>query len=104
MSLPPPRRRSPLWGVYDAQKRARRLAEKVLTDREFSRLILERDVWCQAEDLGHDCGGRARHAHHVLPRSRGGQNTLPNGLGVCAAGHAAIHAHPIAARAVGYLK
>ena len=99
-------RRSALWGMHDARKRAKQLAGRAhrLSDREFSRLVLARDVWCQVQDLGHECGGRSVHAHHVQRRSQGGENTVDNGLGCCAAGHQAIHDNPAAAIAVGYLK
>lgn len=34
-----------------------------------------------------ECGGAARHDHHVIPRSRGGRNTVP----LCEACHAKAH-------------
>lgn len=66
--------------------------------------VLNRDNGrCQASAIEHDCTGRAVHAHHVKPRGRGGSDDPTNLIGVCEAGHAAIHARPERAHALGLL-
>jgi hypothetical protein len=49
-----------------------------------------------------DCAGRL-HAHHVLPRSRGGKDELGNGLTLCDFHHKYVHAHPSWSYERGYL-
>lgn len=41
------------------------------------------------------CQGRARHAHHVLPRGRGGPDTLENLISVCVPCHTFLHDNPV---------
>lgn len=50
------------------------------------------------------CGSECHHAHHVLPRSRGGPDTLENLIAVCFTHHQWIHAHPIDAGRLGLLR
>ena len=40
------------------------------------------------------CVGAMQHFHHRKMRSQGGEHTVHNGLGVCHACHAYIHANP----------
>lgn len=66
--------------------------------------VFARALWrCEAriEDV---CLGEAHHAHHVLPRSRGGADTTENLIASCHACHAWIHAHPIFAGRRGLLR
>jgi hypothetical protein len=37
------------------------------------------------------CGNRHVEAHHLLPRSRGGDDTLPNLIGLCSICHGVLH-------------
>lgn len=50
------------------------------------------------------CSGRAVHAHHVVPRSQGRDDTPGNLLAVCVECHDWIHSHPAAARERGWLR
>ncbi len=63
--------------------------------REFRRAVLERaDGRC--ERCGERCVPEALEAHHKLPRSRGGQDTLENGFALCGGPggcHALVHDH-----------
>lgn len=47
------------------------------------------------------CGVRAQHAHHKLPRSRGGTDDPLNIAFLCAECHAGVHAHPRQAMKLG---
>lgn len=47
------------------------------------------------------CGVRAQHAHHKLPRSRGGDNSQFNIAFLCAECHAGVHANPRQAMKLG---
>lgn len=40
------------------------------------------------------CILRASHAHHVLPRGRGGKDTLDNLVALCHPCHTYVHANP----------
>ena len=60
--------------------------------------------WCEA--ITPECPyGRHHgvHAHHLLPRSRGGLHEADNLLHVCHAAHRWIHDHPAEATARGLL-
>lgn len=37
------------------------------------------------------CGGKIEHYHHVMPRSKGGSDTMANKAGVCAICHGRVH-------------
>ena len=66
-------------------------------------LVFARDGYrCQVRAW--HCTGRAEHAHHVLPRSRGGDEALENLLTVCAACHGWVHDHPAEATGRGFLR
>lgn len=59
-------------------------------------------LWrCQVRAFG--CYGAAQHAHHVLPRGKGGPDTFENLLAVCATCHLFIHDNPRWAAERGYL-
>lgn len=70
--------------------------------------VLERDDWmCRLtgstdDDWHLSCQGPL-HAHHVLPRSRGGKDDLGNGLTLCSWHHTFVHSHPDWAIEHGYL-
>jgi hypothetical protein len=51
------------------------------------------------------CGRPADHAHELTPRSAGGSIADPSNIvPLCAQDHAWVHAHPIEARAEGWLR
>lgn len=71
---------------------------------ELRPAVFARASWhCQA-GISPDCTGSADHAHHVLPRSAGGTDTLGNLLGVCWKCHDRLHAHPEESRRRGLLR
>lgn len=39
-----------------------------------------------------ECGGKAKHAHHIVPKSLGGKRTIP----LCLACHGAVHRQDLA--------
>ena len=60
--------------------------------------------WARAAFAGPDCTGRSTHAHHILPRSQGGDNMPDNGLGTCSRCHGWVHANPALSYARGWLR
>lgn len=99
----PPRRKR------NRSERARDHARKMA---ELRPLVFVRAGYrCEARVDGW-CNGTADHAHHVLPRSGGGTDTLENLVAVCgpnvetgrAGCHAWIHAHAAEARERGLLR
>jgi hypothetical protein len=50
-----------------------------------------------------DCSGRCEQVHHIAGRGGEDPHALTNLLGVCAACHAFIHAHPQLARERGWM-
>ena len=59
--------------------------------REFSRAVLER-----ANHLCERCfSGHGLHAHHRLPKSRGGTNEPENGVCFCWRCHDLCHSHAV---------
>jgi len=82
--------------------RAKRAA-RAKSRSQWRDAVLERDGWrCRLAGVVIACNGRL-HAHHVLPRSRGGRDDLGNGLTACDSHHSWIHAHPEWAYTEGYL-
>jgi 5-methylcytosine-specific restriction endonuclease McrA len=63
-------------------------------------------AWCldRAQGCCEVCGGKAHHAHHILPRSAGGQDELGNLLSCCHTCHRRIHDNPQWAYERGYLR
>lgn len=59
-------------------------------------------TWCQVGAEG--CAGRAVHRHHILRRSRGGDDSPENTSDVCAMCHDRIHANPAWAYERGLLR
>ena len=61
------------------------------------RRVYERDGWtCQhCGNQGGDRGEHELHAHHVVPKSRGGNHELSNLITLCGACHNAAHDHYI---------
>jgi len=60
-------------------------------------------VHCEAR-VAVGCHLLGEHFHHILPRSRGGEDAAENGLLVCAPCHAWIHANPSEAKRAGWLQ
>lgn len=58
--------------------------------------------WCVVREAG--CQNFASEGHHILPRSRGGRDTVENCLSVCHPCHMRIHANPAWAKEKGYLQ
>lgn len=92
----------------DRRKPLRRVGRKGAERRErmdvARPVVFARDLWrCQARIVG-ECIGEAQHAHHVLPRSRGGPDTLENLVSLCMPCHTWTHAHPDEATALGLLR
>lgn len=93
-------KRSPLRQV-SRKRRARQVKY-----RQVWRAVMERAGWkCECVDLDTEerCPNWQVQAHHILPRSRGGKDTVENLLVVCARHHLWIHAHPRLASERGWL-
>lgn len=76
-------------------KRTRLRRVGARTARERAALMAFRAA-IQDRAQGHceRCGERGElHAHHILPRSRGGKHTPENGAFLCWRCHAAVHDH-----------
>lgn len=58
---------------------------------KFSKMVRDK-VKEQYDNQCAQCGGRACHVHHVMPRARGGRNVFTNGLLLCNDCHKAVHA------------
>lgn len=92
----------------ERRKPLRRVGKRGAQHRErmnvARNLVFARDLWrCQAQ-VASVCQGEAHHAHHVLPRSAGGPDTLDNLLSVCWPCHFWTHSNPEKARALGLLR
>ncbi len=90
------RLRAPPLTVKRQEKRERRA--------EWAVAVKARDRVCQHE--GHFSSpywSDDTEAHHVLARSQGGEDVMSNGLGLCHEHHMWVHAHRIAAQALGLL-
>ena len=63
----------------------------------LSKKTKERDHWeCQrCGSRGGQKGDSILHAHHILPKSKGGEDRLENLITVCHDCHEQIHGHPI---------
>lgn len=73
-------------------RKARREAPAL---REFRRVIRERSGGACEIRVSPYCSGRMDHAHHCCPADRDrGVHDPERGLGLCAACHAHVHAHP----------
>jgi 5-methylcytosine-specific restriction endonuclease McrA len=46
-----------------------------------------------ANNICRDCGSKASYAHHIIPLSRGGTNSLINLKAVCGSCHKKYHKH-----------
>lgn len=74
-------------------KRLRRVGARAERERE-ALLAFQDAVMARAHGACERCMRRKGvHAHHLLPRSRGGKHTLENGAALCARCHGAIHDH-----------
>ena len=58
--------------------------EKQYSDKRWSRLVKERDAHCKYEECS---ATEDLEAHHIIPRSQGGGNTLENGITLCREHH-----------------
>lgn len=67
--------------------------------------VLARDLGCVARDTVRQirCYGRI-DPHHVLPRSRGGKDTLDDLISLCRAHHEWVHDHPAESYELGLLR
>jgi hypothetical protein len=65
--------------------------------KSLSERTKKRDHWeCQrCGDLGGPEGDSTLHAHHILPKSKGGKDQMENLITVCHGCHEQIHGHPI---------
>jgi hypothetical protein len=95
------RRRTPLRTRGNARTRA----GQQRLDQAKAEVRGRSGGWCEAHTPA--CPPErhvAHHAHHVLPRSAGGQHDADNLLHVCGAGHEWIHQHPHASYQAGWLR
>jgi hypothetical protein len=67
--------------------------------------VLARDLGCVARDTVRQirCMGRI-DPHHILPRGRGGADTLENLVSLCRAHHDWVHDHPAESYDLGLLR
>lgn len=65
--------------------------------KSLSEKIKKRDNWeCQrCGSMGGPEGDSTLHAHHILPKSKGGEDWIENLITVCHECHEQIHGHPI---------
>lgn len=82
--------------------KAPRRSSRSLYARSRTEIIERSQGRCEAR-IEHVCRGRGSHAHHRLPRSRGGGDTASNLAWLCSLCHAHIHAHPAESVAAGWL-
>jgi len=83
-----------------------RQSKAVTSRRKFSQQVKEEALgWCAAAGLGicRDVRHHGQHAHHVVPRGRGGSNDPSNGRWLCFEAHDWVHAHSTQAEALGLL-
>lgn len=64
------------------------IKEKRYSIKVWSRLIKERDAHCRFEDC---TATEDLEAHHIVPRSQGGENTLDNGIALCREHHRRVY-------------
>jgi 5-methylcytosine-specific restriction endonuclease McrA len=75
--------------------------------RKLRPAVFARDGFRCVAGVSPSCSGRAEHAHHVLPLSRGGEDTPDNLISVCGGPsgcHAFIHEHPSESSSLGLLR
>jgi hypothetical protein len=85
---------------------------RVTDQRAFSQAVKRAALgWCMAAGLVADgldvcqpVRHQGQHAHHRLPRGRGGDDNPENGLWVCWEAHDWIHAHGDEAEQLGLLR
>ena len=65
--------------------------------KSLSEKTKKRDYWeCQrCGSMGGPEGDSTLHAHHILPKSKGGEDQIENLITVCHECHEQIHGHPI---------
>lgn len=104
---PMPPRRAPLRtrGGLKRKRMAYGRRRRTRTEvRLFRATVLERAGGRCELVLRDRCQRRATQVHHILPRSRGGQDDHANGLAVCDGCHDWIHRNPALATELGYLR
>lgn len=77
--------------------------ESEIEFRGAEKEAIERRSAGQCEARTSVCTQRARVIHHVLMKSHGGKGNRENGLHICTACHAWIHAHPRVSYLRGWL-
>lgn len=94
-----PQRRSSLQATGRRGRTRRSAWQKVIAT------LRKRTTRCAACDVHHllECNGRYEETHHVLPRGRGGKDTLANALPVSHVHHSWIHRNPKPAERLGLL-
>lgn len=97
----PLKAKTPLRRVEPIGKRSRVKA----VPKSIYEQVLARDLGCVARDTVRDirCFGRI-DPHHILPRSRGGKDTLDDLASLCRAHHEWVHAHPAQSYELGLLR
>jgi hypothetical protein len=100
--------RTPTGRTKNAPHSARvRRTDVIASRRVFSQQVKSRARGlCEAAGLGL-CRVEphyGQHAHHVLPRGRGGDDDPENGRWLCWEAHDAVHAAPAEAMARGLLR
>jgi hypothetical protein len=79
---------------------------KLLRDRQWwkTRRWVEGRADGRCEIRTEVCEHRGTEAHHLLPRSQGGPDTLDNLAWTCSACHRFLHAHPALSYERGWLR
>jgi 5-methylcytosine-specific restriction endonuclease McrA len=98
-------KRSPLQRRTPLRQVGRKRRREFLILDLARRATFARDMWtCQAH--GHSLDGDCRgllEAHHILPRSHGGQHHVDNLVSLCSEAHRWVHEHPARSYELGLL-
>jgi hypothetical protein len=85
-------------------KNKERAAKRFIPKAVLKQLHERSGGQCEVIVQGYRCNGGAKDPHHVLPKGRGGKNTLDNLLHICRWCHRLIHDYPDKAEQMGILK